>query len=140
MGHYIGLRFKAKLLPRAHMALVVSDAVRSSPNNNVPFWEIVRSQGIKIPDKFRDFYRNTFIPYGAGGLLTGWSDQKSEILEGGVWDVVCYSKDIEMTRVFCKEVLPLLVRESCTAELLFEDWKEPEFIEAQPCVAEEVGS
>ena len=138
MGDYTGLRFKAKLIPRAHMAISVADAVYTSKENEIPFWEIIRSQGIKIPDQFREYRRSSFIPYGMLCYMPAdWEEQKAEISHGGVWTVVCAAKDIgyhetPMMELFCKEVLPLLIREPCRAEVLCEGWEESKFIDVEP--------
>lgn len=148
MGDYTGLRFKAKLTPHAHMALVMAKEVRRSAfadetvrNEDVPsFWDIVRSQGIKIPPAFRAAPRSSFIPFGAVCYMPqDWGDHKFEILPEGVIEVVCSLKDFgyreegkELTEMFCEEVLPLLIREPCTAEILYEYWVESRTREVMP--------
>lgn len=139
MGDYTGLRFKAKLTPHAHMALVMAREVRRyDPDNGVPFWETVRSQGIKIPDSFLEYGRKDFIPFGAVCYMPdNWGEQEFEIKTGGYLSVVCSAKDVSyheksMMELFCEEVLPLLIAEPCTAEVLYEYWDEPKKIEVQP--------
>lgn len=126
MGHYTGLRFEAKLTAQAHMAISIAKEVYRSEGNEVPFWEIVRSQGVKIPDEFLAYGRASFIPHGRVCYMPDdWGEQKNEISHGGVWTVVCSAKDVgyhetPMMALFCEEVLPLLIREPCTAEIRVE--------------------
>ena len=152
MGEHTGLRFKAKLTPQAHMALVMAKEVRRSAfadesvrYEDVPsFWDIVRSQGIKIPPAFRAAPRSSFIPFGAVSYMPkDWGDHKFEILPEGIIEVVCSLKDFgyrkegtELTEMFCEGVLPLLIREPCTAEILYEDWAEPRVREVMPDIGE----
>jgi hypothetical protein len=113
--------------------------------NDIPFWEIVRSQGIKIPDQFRAYGRSGFIPNGAVCYMPAdWGWGKAEISHGGVWDVACSAKDIgyhemPMMELFCKEVLPLLIREPCRAEIRFEQWEESAVIDVKPNEVSDVG-
>lgn len=140
MGDYTGLRFKAKLTPHAHMALVMAREVRRyDPNNGVPFWETVRSQGIKIPNSFLAYGRSHFIPFGAVAcyMPEDWGEQKFEIERDGHVHVVCSAKDVgyhaeSMMELFCEEVLPMLIREPCTAEVLYEYWDTPKTFEVHP--------
>jgi hypothetical protein len=146
MGDYTGLRFKAKLTEEAHMALVMAEQVYTTPSiyktvevSCVPFWEIVRSQGIKIPASFLAYSRNGFIPFGAVCYMPNeWGENKRDIdRDTRTWDVVCSAKDVgyhdkSMMELFCTEVLPLLISEPCTAEVLYEYWDEPKEFQVQP--------
>ena len=148
MGDYTGLRFKAKLTPHAHMALVMAKEVLRSAfadesvryKDVPPFWDIVRSQGIKIPAEFLTAPRNSFIPFGAVcDMPEDWEGHKFEILPEGIIEVVCSLKDFgyrkegeELTEMFCETVLPLLIREPCTAEILYEYWAEPRVRKVMP--------
>jgi hypothetical protein len=148
MGDYTGLRFRAKLTPHAHMALVMAREVRRSAladesvrYEDVPeFWDIVRSQGIKIPAEFLAAPRSIYIPFGVVCYMPAdWGNHKFEVLPEGIIEVVCSLKDFgyrengkELTVMFCEEVLPLLIQEPCTAEILYEYWNEPRRVEV-PC-------
>ena len=144
MGDYTGLRFKAKLTEEAHMALVMAEQVYTTQDSGptssvVPFWEIVRSQGIKIPEIFLTYGRSGFIPFGVVYYMPDeWGENKRDIdRDTRTWDVVCSAKDVKyhaksMMELFCEKVLPLLIAEPCTAEVLYEYWDEPKKIEVQP--------
>lgn len=139
MGDYTGLRFKAKLTEQAHMAIEMATRVYSTRENEVPFWEIVRSQGIKIPRDFIAYGRSGYIPFGAVCYMPdSWGETSYDIEpDTHQWNVVCSAKDIghhpkSMMELFCEEVLPLLIAEPCTAEILYEYWVEPRTREVMP--------
>ena len=134
MGDYTGLRFRVKLTDQAHMAIKMAEQVYFTGENPVPFWEIVRSQGIKIPKNFIARSRSGFIPFGSVCYMPeSWGDTRYDIEPATHrWNVVCSAKDKSMMELFCEEVLPLLIAEPCTAEVLYEYWDEPKKIEVQP--------
>lgn len=139
MGDYTGLRFRVKLTDQAHMAIKMAEQVYRTEGNMVPFWEIVRSQGIKIPKDFLAYGRSGFIPFGAVCYMPeDWGETRYDIEPATHrWNVVCSAKDVgyhekSMMELFCEEVLPLLIAEPCTAEVLYEYWDEPKKIEVLP--------
>jgi len=130
------------------MALVMAEQVYESQPGGPTFWEIVRSQGIKIPKSFLAYNRNEFIPFGAVCYMPeewGTKNKRDIDRDTRTWDVVCSAKDIgyhqwPMMELFCKEVLPLMISEPCTAEILYEYWEKPEVIQVTPASPNRVNS
>ena len=144
MGDYTGLRFRVRLTDQAHMAIKMAEQVYHTEGNQVPFWEIVRSQGIKIPKDFLAYGRSGFIPFGAVCYMPeNWGETRYDIEPATHrWNVVCSAKDVgyhdkSMMEFFCEEVLPLLIAEPCIAEVLYEHWDEPKKIEVVPYMSKD---
>ncbi len=130
MGDYTGLRFKARLTEKA-LVILLRATWRYADDPNTNFWKVVATLGIEIPEEFLSYERSGFIPFGSVCYMPGdWGENKRDFGDGQTWDVVCSAKDVgyhskSMMELFCEKVLPLLIAEPCTAEVLYEHWKEP---------------
>ena len=139
MGDYTGLRFRAKLTDQASSAIEKAFEAAYSEGGSHYFWKELQSQGVKISGDFIRYRRRGFIPFGAVCYMPeDWGRGGYDFdPETKIWDVVCSAKDIgyhdkSMMETFCEEVLPLLIAEPCTAEILYEYWDEPKKVEVQP--------
>jgi hypothetical protein len=107
VGHYVGLRFAAKLKPE------FVEVIRRL--NNVPIGWAPSSWDwalLKLPkDHFLVFWakqdRAISIPFGPpSGMPEDW-DHKND-LSGDTWSVCCSSKNAQTIEYFLSEVLPTM--------------------------------
>lgn len=135
MGDYTGLRFNAKLTEAAASALIGAMKLRFL-GVETSFWEEVR-RSIPVHKEFLAFRRKDFIPFGAICYMPpDWGDTRY-IIDGRTWHVACSAKDVgyhprSMMETFCEQVLPVLISEPCTAEILYEHWEQPKIVEITP--------
>lgn len=137
MGDYTGLRFEASLTKEAFE--ILSEAMEKI-TSSVSFWSYV-SKKVPVSKDFMAYGRKNFIPFGAVCYMPAdWGDSRCELgveEDSYLWKVTCSAKDIgyhqeSMMELFCREVLPGLLAQTCKAEVLYEYWPEPKIIEVEP--------
>jgi len=116
MGDYTGVRFTAKL---NELGARVADRLDKDP---WPSWSDIAADTpeLEIP-QWSKIGRRDFIPRGAVCYMPPeWGDNTRKVVDG-VWDVVCSLKNYgDEIDVFLEEVLPQLITEPCTVEVLYE--------------------
>jgi len=150
MGDYTGLRFGAKLNDQAVEMIRRMHEIHFDFDPNAPHdtWERM-AELYPLPEfqLWSRYDRHSFIPYGSLAYMPDdWYEQigappgdhgdarlMSKLTEDNTWLVTCSLKNhMQTIEVFLQVVLPILLREPCAAEVLFESDQQPTIVMVEP--------
>jgi hypothetical protein len=135
MGMYTGIRFEARL--RADALPIVTALYEVG--GNVSRWGAVAEQH-PLPwlQAWARVGRCDFIPFGALAYMPAdWKETNLDPPVDGVWRVCCSLKNYQgEIGIFLDAVLPHLIAESCTCEVLYEEDDAPQLDVVLPAAPE----